>query len=227
MSEKNYALSMLKNFAKPGAIFAMVVDSYNIYDFVDMIGNDEEIREKIISHGQTGGFTVIRPYSGDPSIVIPKILHKLDKYFGSTVNSKGYKVLNNVRVIWGDGINELSIKTILTVCVDVNGFSADNLAFGMGGALLQQVNRDTQKFSMKASAICINGVWHDVFKDPITDRVKASKKGRFMVVSENGGIKTVPLDESQLDRDIMKVRYSNGQSLNDIKFSQVRANSEA
>lgn len=214
--------NMVKQFSKPQSIYAVVSDSYDIYNAVDMWGT--ELKQLVIDGG---GTLVIRPDSGDPSIVIPKILHKLDKYFGSTVNSKGYKVLNNVRVIWGDGINELSIKTILTVCVDVNGFSADNLAFGMGGALLQQVNRDTQKFAMKASAICINGVWHDVFKDPITDRVKASKKGRFMVVSENGEIKTVPLDESQLDRDIMKVRYSNGQSLNDINFSQVRANSES
>ncbi len=226
MSEKNYALSMLNNFAKPGAIFAMVADSYNIYDFVDMICNDQEIRAKIIAHGKSGGLTVIRPDSGDPAVVIPKLLHKLDKGFGSVVNDKGYKVLNYVRIIWGDGINELSIRTILMVSMIMNGFSADNLAFGMGGALLQIVNRDTQKFAMKCSAIYRNGEWIDVFKDPITDSVKKSKKGRFMIVKQGGEFKTVPYDEANKDQDIMALRYKNGQSFNEINFAKVRANTE-
>jgi nicotinamide phosphoribosyltransferase len=226
MSEKKYVLNMLNNFAKPGAIFAMVADSYNIYDFVEMISSDEEIKKKIIEHGKTGGITVIRPDSGDPAVVVPKLLEMLEKGFGTVKNDKGYKVLNYVRLIWGDGINELSIKTIIMRAVSFAGFSADNLAFGMGGALLQIVNRDTQKFAMKCSAAMINGVWVDVFKDPITDSGKKSKKGRFMVIRENGEIKTIPYDETKKDLDIMKVRYADGSRFNEISFSQVRANSE-
>ncbi len=226
MSEKKYVLTMIEKFAKPGAIFAMVADSYDIYKFCDMLGEDDEIREKIIAHGKTGGLVVIRPDSGDPLVVLPTLIRKLDKYFGSVRNEKGYKVLNNVRLIWGDGINELSIRTILMKLVSMEGYSADNIAFGIGGALLQIVNRDTQKFAMKCSAAMINGEWVDVFKDPITDSGKKSKKGRFMVVRENGQIKTVPYDESKADSDIMKVRYNNGKSYNEITFNEVRANSE-
>ena len=94
------------------------------------------------------------------------------------MNSKGYKVLNNVRIIQGDGINEQSIKDILAR-LTIAGYSADNVAFGMGGALLQHMNRDSQRFAMKASAVKVNGEWRDVFKDPVTDFGKRSKKGRL------------------------------------------------
>ncbi len=213
--------NMVKQFSKQGSIYAVVSDSYDIYNAVDMWGT--ELKDLVIKNG---GTLVIRPDSGDPAVVVPKLLHKLDKYFGSVVNNKGYKVLNNVRIIWGDGINELSIRTILMVAMTMNGFSADNLAFGMGGALLQIVNRDTQKFAMKCSAIYRDGEWIDVFKDPITDSGKKSKKGRFMVIRENGEIKTIPYDEAKKDLDIMKVRYADGSRFNEISFSQVRANSE-
>jgi nicotinamide phosphoribosyltransferase len=36
----------------------------------------------------------------------------------------------------------------------------------MGGALLQ-VNRDTQRFAMKSSAIRVGATWQGVCKDPV------------------------------------------------------------
>ncbi len=110
--------------------------------------------------------------------------------------------------------------------VSTLGYSADNLAFGMGGALLQMVNRDTQKFAMKASAAMINGEWIDVFKDPITDAGKKSKKGRFMVVKNSDKIETVPFNQELASQNMLKVRYLNGKTYNNITFSEVRANSE-
>ena len=38
-----------------------------------------------------------------------------------------------------------------------HGWSADNLAFGSGGALLQKIDRDTQKCAFKCSFAVING----------------------------------------------------------------------
>ena len=79
-------------------------------------------------------------------------------------------------MIYGDGINELSIDSILRT-LEYAGYSADNIAFGMGGALLQGLDRDTQKFAMKCSAVKFGlGEWIDVFKDPKTDRQKRSKR---------------------------------------------------
>jgi nicotinamide phosphoribosyltransferase len=200
MSERQYVLNMIEQFAKPGAIFAMVADSYNIYNFCEMLGDDLEIKEKIDAHRLTGGFTVIRPDSGDPVEVLPKMFKILGEKFGFTKNEKGYKVLNSVRVIWGDGIDSSSLSTILRTVVDVGGWSADNIAFGMGGGLLQQCNRDTLEFAMKASAVGVREwvedgdlgsgwklVFRDVFKDPITASNKASKKGKVKLWTNNAG----------------------------------------
>ena len=147
--------NMVKQFGKPGAVLAVVSDSYDIYKACEMWGT--ELKDDVIASGAT---VVIRPDSGDPVVVLPKMLRILGENFGYTTNAKGYKVLNNVRVIWGDGINSVSLSSILRCLVDVGGWSADNIAFGMGGGLLQQCDRDTQRFAMKCSAVGIR-IWFD------------------------------------------------------------------
>ena len=102
--------------------------------------------------------------------------------------------------------------------------SADNVAFGMGGELLQKVNRDTQKFAMKASAICIKGEWRDVYKDPITDQGKRSKRGRLALIKENGTFKTVLKNKIAVDDNQLKPVFKNGKLLLDLTFEQVRKN---
>jgi nicotinamide phosphoribosyltransferase len=178
---------ILDQFAKPGALVAIVSDGYDIYNACTNIWG-KELKQQVIDSGAT---VIIRPDSGHPATVVLGCLQRLADAFGFTINAKGYKVLNNVRVIQGDGINEDSIKEICDTFI-ADGFSADNVAFGMGGALLQIVNRDTQRFAMKASAAKINGEWIDVYKDPITDPGKASKKGRLNTVrNEIGEIVTL------------------------------------
>ena len=211
--------NMVKQFSKPGSIYSVVSDSYDIYNAVDVIWG-EELRELVVS---SGGTLVIRPDSGDPVVVLPRLLHSLSKKFGYTINDKGYIVLNNVRLFWGDGIDYNTIKSIYRIAVDTMRFSADNLTFGMGGNLLQNLNRDTQRFAMKASAALINGDWVDVYKDPITDSDKKSMKGRFSVVFRNGNYVTVPYDETLGDLDLLKVRYQNGEVFNSPDFATIRA----
>ncbi len=218
--------NMVNQFSKEGSIYSVVSDSYNIYNAVDNIWGvqlADLIREK-------KGTLVIRPDSGDPIEVIPRLLTSLAKNFGYVKNDKGYLVLNNVRLIWGDGINEMTIRSILSVVVDMMGYSADNLAFGMGGVLLQIVNRDDLKFAMKASAARINGKWIDVFKDPITDKGKASMKGRFAVVRRsNGDWDNVPIPNggtTLVDDNELKIRFRDGYLFNQQTFEQVRANEE-
>lgn len=194
--------NMVEQFAKEGSIYAVVSDSYDIFNAVENIWG-KELRELVVSRK---GTLVIRPDSGDPVEVLPKLITSIYKNFGGVKNDKGYIVLNNVRLIWGDGINEMAIRSILRAIVDIMGFSADNIAFGMGGALLQIVNRDTQKFAMKCSAIFNGAEWVDVFKDPVTDPGKASKKGL--------------LDNSSMSR-----RYIDGVLVNQTTFEEVRSRS--
>lgn len=216
--------NMLKQFGGKYPIVSVVSDSYDIYNAVENIWGGE-LKEDVL---RCGSMLVIRPDSGDPATVVSKIAMLLDSTFGSTVNSKGYKVLNNVRIMQGDGITEESIRDILAALRGY-GFSSDNAVFGQGGALLQQVNRDTQKFAMKASAAFIDGEWVDVFKDPITDSGKRSKKGRITLYQDgNGDMFTGKVDEGgEGAKDLMRTVYFNGRVTLEYTFAEVRAQAEA
>ena len=219
--------NMLKQFAKPGSIVAIVSDSYDIYNAVDKLWG-EELRQQVIDSGAT---VVIRPDSGDPDVVCRQLVQKLDAKFGHTVNSKGFKVLNNVRLIQGDGVNEHTIRCILG-SFQVYGYSADNIAFGMGGALLQILDRDTQRFAMKCSSAEINGEWIDVQKDPITDSGKRSKAGRVTLWTNSGGefASGVTAPTGWTDKGIggwtnaLEEVYRDGKLVKEITFDEVRAN---
>jgi nicotinamide phosphoribosyltransferase len=159
-----------------------------------------------------------------------KLVEILGDKFGYTTNTKGFKVLNNVRLIQGDGINELTVRSILGAFMAM-GWSADNIAFGMGGALLQIVDRDTQKFAMKASSACINGKWIDVVKDPITDSGKKSKAGRVTLWKSGGELASgVTAPTGWTDKGIggwteaLEEVYRDGKLIKEIDFAQVRAN---
>lgn len=212
--------NMLSQYGKPGALFAAVSDSYNIYDAVTELWGGE-LKDAVIASGAT---LVVRPDSGIPHIVVLEVVKLLDQKFGSTVNDKGYRVLNTVRVIQGDGINTREIFRILQG-LESAGYSADNVAFGQGGALLQQVNRDTMSFAMKCSAIFVNGEWRDVYKDPIGDSGKKSMRGRFSVIRESedygDGLKAVPLGSA--DQDCLKGRYLDGDFYNQTSLAKIRS----
>ena len=181
--------NMLDKF--PTGLVAVVSDSYNIFEACRMWGH-YPLRDRV---QERDGTVVIRPDSGDPVQVLvagnENVLDILWEGFGGTVNDKGYKVLNpKVRIIQGDGVDIKSIDSIL-YAMQRRGYSADNIAFGSGGALLQRVDRDTLSMAFKCSAIQVAGKWHDVFKDPITQHGKQSKRGQVMtfVTRESGSDK--------------------------------------
>jgi nicotinamide phosphoribosyltransferase len=219
--------NMLNQFAKPGSIVAVVSDSFDIFNAASRLWG-EELREQVV---QSGATVVIRPDSGDPVDVNRRLVEILGEKFGYTTNAKGFKVLNNVRLIQGDGVNELSIRSILGAFMAM-GWSADNIAFGMGGALLQQVDRDTQKFAMKCSSACVNGEWIDVQKDPATDPGKKSKAGRVQLWTNSGGefASSVSAPTGWTDRGIggwtpaLVEVYRDGRLTGEITFNEVRAN---
>lgn len=216
--ESDAYANMLKQFAKPDKILAVVSDSYDIYHAVSEIWG-KQLKEQV---EQSGATLVIRPDSGQPEIVVVEVLKRLEQAFGSHVNHKGYRVLNNcVRVIQGDGVNLDSLAVILEQ-VKQQGFSTENLAFGMGAGLLQKVNRDTLSFAMKTSAIRIAGEWRDVYKQPITDLGKSSKRGRLAVVKNNQGWQTLREDQLGAQQNQLQPVFRNGRLLQDVNFEQVR-----
>ncbi len=212
--------NMLKKFSGPGKLVAVVSDSYNLWHAIDNLWG-EELKQKVEN---SGGTLVIRPDSGDPVNIVTETIEKLIRVFGCTVNSKGYRVLPDcVRVIQGDGVSLQTIEAILEAMA-LRKQSAENIAFGMGAELLQKVNRDTLKFAMKASAAKVEGLWRDVFKDPVTDSGKRSKKGRLAVcVNPNSGEwETVREGELHGRENLLLPVYRNGALLINWQFDDIR-----
>jgi nicotinamide phosphoribosyltransferase len=89
----------------------------------------------------------------------------------------------------------------------------------MGGGLLQAVGRDDFRFAMKASAICVDGEWRDVYKDPVTDSGKRSKLGRLALTRS---FETVRLEELGDRENLLKVVFRDGELLKDYGFDEVR-----
>ncbi len=150
-----------------------------------------------------------------------KLLEILAARFGTVINAKGYKVLNHVRVIQGDGIDETSLKEILER-ITQQGFSTTNIAFGMGGALLQQVNRDTQRFAMKCSEVTIHDQRVPVYKDPVTDPGKKSKRGRLDLIYQDGRYQTVPATPESAAFSVLGTVFENGQLLKVHTLEEIR-----
>ncbi|MFO0664228.1 MAG: nicotinate phosphoribosyltransferase [Polyangiaceae bacterium] len=211
--------NMLTQFAGPGKLVAVVSDSYDLWNAIENIwgGTLKSEVEK------TGGTLVVRPDSGDPTTVVCTALEKLMGKFGFTENKKGYRVLPpHVRVIQGDGVNLSSIGMILGAMKEKK-LSADNVAFGMGGALLQQLNRDTLKFAMKCSAAEVSGEFRDVYKDPVTDPGKQSKRGRLAIVRDQGGYRTIRASELGNGKNLLREVFRDGELLVEDSFADVRA----
>jgi nicotinamide phosphoribosyltransferase len=202
-------------------LYAVVSDSYDLYNAIENVWC-KQLREKVIAKG---GRLVVRPDSGDPLVVVPKSIELLGAGFGYTVNKKGYKVLHpSVRLIQGDGVNVKSIDGILYELMKA-GWSAENVVFGMGGALLQKVDRDTLKFAMKASSINKSGHWSDVYKDPKTDPGKSSKKGVLAVMDNFVTIRAedVYLTNKYVGQtDQLGLIFDNGDLIVDETFDTIR-----
>jgi nicotinamide phosphoribosyltransferase len=222
--QHEYLLKMLSTFAKKGKIVSIVMDGYNVYRETDTLIT---MKDLIIA---SGAKVVLRPDSGNPLEVIAKLLQMLAAGFGVTVNSKGYKVLNYVGILQGDGIDYNSMVGILEMVTGL-GYSSDCIVFGSGGGLLQKVNRDTYKFAQKASAILVDGVWKPIAKNPITDPGKKSKAGRLTLVKSvlTGEFRTVDLDK-EIDSewvDQMVTLYENGELFNLTTLDEVRARAQS
>jgi nicotinamide phosphoribosyltransferase len=216
--------NMLVQFGGKGKLVAVVSDSYDLYRAVKKIWGGE-LRAEVEA---SGGTLVVRPDSGDAARVPIDTIEMLGEIFGHSVNAKGYKVLNPaVRVIQGDGISPDMIRRLLTGLED-RGWSSENLAFGMGGGLLQKVNRDTLRFAMKAnSRQDSEGQWHGIAKDPKTDPGKASKRYRQAVILKNGRPEAVPLKDLNGDVNLMEPVWQDGKLLKDWTFAEIRARATA
>lgn len=215
---------ILKTF--PTGTVACVSDSFDIFRACSEYWGTE-LKDMVLSRD---GVLVIRPDSGDPVFTLLKVFDILLDKFGYTINEKGYKVLPpQVRVLQGDGVNVQAIRSIYGA-LKVNGISAENLVLGMGGALLQKVDRDTQKFAFKCSYAEINGNPVDVQKHPVeidghgklVPSFKKSKAGQLKLIRTDEGYQTVRKESAIGYEDQLITVFENGEIINTVSFEEIR-----
>lgn len=217
-NESEAYANMLKQFGKEGKLVSVVSDSYDIWNALKNIWGNQ-LKQAVIDNP---GVLVIRPDSGNPADIVTKTIQILIDIFGSEINSKGYHVLpKNIRIIQGDGVNIKTIEECLSAMKALKQ-SAENIAFGMGGALLQKLDRDTQEFAMKANAIERNGEWQDVYKTPITDTSKASKPGRLALIRDKNSFKTIRFEELGDKKNELVPVFKDGKILKEFTFKAIR-----
>jgi nicotinamide phosphoribosyltransferase len=238
----------------PDQMVAMVGDSFDMIEFVKTILATPDIKADIEKRSAP---VIVRPDSGDPVEMDLKVFKALAGVFGVSTNAKGYAVLPPyIRMIQGDGIewyqreverddyHNMTRSNYLTYGHTVEdilqnferaGISADNIAFGSGGGLLQKWNRDTQRMAIKCSWMQIDGEGHDIFKKPKTDPTKDSKRGRLALIEEEGELITV--QEKELitintipnrcgTENLLQTVFENGVLMNRQSLSDIRHNAQ-
>lgn len=198
---------------------ACVIDSYDTHNAVEHIFGDT-LREYLL---RRPGTVVLRPDSGDPTEVLEDIFNTIADKFGFETNDKGWKVIpQQLRVIQGDGVNYQNILRINSHLRRA-GWSMDNWGYGMGGALLQQQNRDTMRFAIKCSAVRRGGIWYDVVKSPVTDVNKASRGGRFCLIDEGDGRFTTISSPNDMEYgNVLQTVFEDGELKVDDTLENIR-----
>uniref|UniRef100_A0A671LSC3 Nicotinamide phosphoribosyltransferase n=1 Tax=Sinocyclocheilus anshuiensis TaxID=1608454 RepID=A0A671LSC3_9TELE len=217
--EKDAYECLLDQF--PSGPVAVVSDSYDIFKACKHIWGDK-LKERVMERSEDSAL-IIRPDSGDPAQTLIEVIKILEERFGCSQNSVGYKVLPSyLRIIQGDGIDLNSINEILEKLSN-EGWSAENLFFGCGSALLQKINRDTLNCAFKCSYVETNGKGMDVYKQPVTDPSKGSKRGRLSLRRNSDGfIETVERGAGKPEEDMLVTVFENGTILQEYTLDEIR-----
>ena len=222
----------------PHASFSMVSDTYDYWNMVENIL--PSLKDEIMNHD---GKLLVRPDSGDQYEVTVETVQKLWDFFGGTINSKGYKVLDpHIGVILGDGSTLNCVRKIWKE-LDRRGFAANNVIFGIGAFCFTAIfegdkmivnTRDTYSVAQKSTY----GVFGDkelfIFKDPKTDtsKMKKSHKGMVFVEWDEENNKFKYTDGLYMEdyvnmlhsghKSAMRTVYSNGRMYNRETFTTIR-----
>lgn len=214
----------------PTGIVSIVSDTFDVYKVLTDFA--ETLKEDILKRD---GKVVFRPDSGNPEYIIcgnPEAeqgsnewkgaIRLLDEKFGSSLNSKGYKVLNpKVGLIYGDGMYlERYVRTLDRL--KEMGYAASNLVIGVGG-ILRNHSRDTLGFAIKATYVEVNGEPREIEKDPITDHKKKSHKGLLSLQKiEDEYITKDQCNVAEEADSLLQLVYKDGQLIKETSLSEIR-----
>ena len=226
---KDRELDMVDNHIetnKGNPLMAAVADSYDVYNFTDKITSGK-FKEKIESDDYPK--FIERPDSGYAPDVMNGILNIYEKnQVQYATNERNYRTFKKYGFIWGDGVNMEHMQDVLTT-LRLRMYAIENMSFGSGGWLMQQHDRDTLGFAIKCSSITFDDESEmDVYKDPITDKGKTSKRGRVTTYFDraNDTFEVGLEDEggSMGRPEILEVVIENGKLIKEYTLTQVRAN---
>ncbi|XP_043944470.1 nicotinamide phosphoribosyltransferase [Protopterus annectens] len=212
----------------PSVPVSVVSDSYDIYNACENFWG-EDLKHLVVARTPNAPL-IIRPDSGDPLDTVLKILEILGKKFPPKENVRGYKVLPPyIRIIQGDGVDINTLQEVLQG-MKKHRWSIENICFGSGGALLQKLTRDFLKCAFKCSYVVTNGLGVNVFKDPVADPNKRSKKGRLSLhTTSSGGYITLEEGRGDLEEyglDLLHTVFRNGKVMKTYTFDEVRENAK-
>lgn len=198
--ENNLIGKILKDYED--MLVSIVIDGFDqdkfIYETVP------SFKETIIKRKMP---LVLRPDSGEMEETLMKYIKFLDKTFGHTVNSKGYKIVNHINLLWGDGCTDENIdKTLETAMME--GYSVDNFIFGVGAYYYQSSTRDTLSIAIKATAVEKDGKILNTMKKVKSDKSKASLSGLCAVDEDLNVIQDIKTYEEFEKIDKREVIYN-------------------
>ncbi|WJJ55325.1 hypothetical protein QB910_000081 [Dabrowskivirus KKP3916] len=220
----------------PSGLVSIVSDTWDLWNVLNVVIRN--LKDVIMGRD---GKVVIRPDSGDPVKIIcgdPDSDNELERkgvieilwdIFGGTINSKGYKVLDqHIGAIYGDAITLERCEEICRRLME-KGFASTNMVFGIGSFSYQYRTRDTFGFALKSTHVVVNGEQKNIFKDPKTDSgMKKSQTGRVIVVKE--GDELVYVDGLNIERqeaysyaDVLEDVFCNGFLLREQNLSEIRS----
>lgn len=221
--------NMLKLY--PTGIVSIVSDTFDVYRVLTEFAH--KLKPIILDRD---GKVVFRPDSGNPEFIIcgnpyaPEgsnewkgAIRLLDEMFGSTINAKGYKVLNpKVGLIYGDGMYLERYQRTLDKLKEM-GYAACNLVIGVGG-ILRNHSRDTLGFAMKATYVEVGGIPREIEKDPVTDHKKKSHKG-LLCLTLGDNLEYITLDqcsEQEEKSGLLQTVFKDGNLTRETTFTEIK-----
>jgi nicotinamide phosphoribosyltransferase len=214
----------------PSGIVSIVSDTWDLWRVLTHIL--PELKERIM---RRDGKVVIRPDSGDPTLIIcgdpskegparKGVVELLWEVFGGTMTATGHRQLDpHIGVIYGDAITHERAEAICRGLA-AKGFASTNMVFGVGSFSYQFVTRDTYGFAMKATWADVAGTARDLFKKPVTDSgTKFSATGRLAVIKDDGKLRVIERATSEQEAgSLLTPVWRDGKFVRRSTFAEVR-----
>lgn len=213
---------------------------------VFMKSHEIDKTEKVIVEGENGVYYGCFAFANgtcrfDGLIEKPTVdtfgtVYMLDKIFGHTVNSKGYKILNpKVKVIYGDSITFNRCKEIYSRLKE-KGYAINNVSLGVGSFSFMCVENEKGEFfpyTRDTYGIAIKATYGEtkegkpimIYKQPKDCDWKASQKG-CCIVNRDGTsyVDGYTLKEMECASNLLQPVFENGKFVKEYTLKEVREN---